>query len=97
MGPVSGSDEVFRIENPSFTLHKIIGSDRIHVMDHQLSMNVVTWDSEITGSVSKDNQVANMPPLAGTIELLIDPSIETEGGSTNLSPQRKIVEPIFEA
>lgn len=82
---VGSGDQVLRIENPQLTVFEILRGNRIHVMHHELSMDLVTGNTEIASLVSEHDQVANMAPFAGAIEPLVEPTIETEGGSTDLT------------
>jgi len=57
------------------------------VMYQQLMLNLIPRHTEITAIVSIDNLISNLLPFPGTIKLLIDPAIETEGGLTYLPTQ----------
>ena len=57
---------------------------RIHVMDDDVSEDFATLDPEIATYVSCDDCLPNLTPLTGRVELLVQPSLMTEGCNTNL-------------
>jgi hypothetical protein len=56
---------------------------RIHVMDNDVSIDFVTLNPEIATYVSCDYKLADLTPLTGRVELLVQPSLMTEGCDTD--------------
>lgn len=89
-------DQKFRIENPRLATFKIFRPNGIHVMNHQPIMDLVSGNSKITGLVSEYHEVPNSQPLSGSIESLIDPSIESESSFPHFTRQFEVVVALFE-
>jgi hypothetical protein len=75
---LAGSDQILRIYDRLGTVDKILHSKRIHVMNQQSSMNLVTFDAQIATHVTKDHFLARTTPCARLVKLLIQISVETE-------------------
>lgn len=69
---------------------------RIHVMNDQTNMNLVTDHSKIARIVSDNDVSTKLTPLSRLIELLIDPSVEAEGLMTDFALQSKVFESLVE-
>jgi len=93
---VRGADQEFGIECVISSMDNIALGKRIHVMNYQTSMDIITFDTQITPFVSNDYFLTKLPPLPGRIKLLIDPSVEPKCFATNYTFQRKVIEPVFE-
>jgi len=65
-------------------------------MDQQTSMDVVSNDAQIASVVTYYDFVTDLVPRSGRVELLIDPSIETECDFTDLTVKCQIRKPAFE-
>lgn len=52
-------------------------------MDDGSTRDVVAFNAKVATVVSSDDVVTNMLPLSGGVELLVDPSVETESAVTN--------------
>lgn len=65
-------------------------------MDDKLRVNIVPSDSEIARFVSKDRSLAKLAPFTRGVELLVDPSVESESLTTNLTSQREIIKALLE-
>ena len=74
----------------------VLGSNRIHVVNEKIAVNLVTIDSEIAAVVAKDDESSNILPLLRSIEPLVDPTVEPEGGSSDLSTKREILKTFLE-
>ena len=71
-------DKILRIKNPSFTITQVLRAYGIHVVHHQLRMNLIAWDSKITAVVTDYDLITNMLPFTGPVKPLIDPTVETK-------------------
>lgn len=69
---------------------------RIHVMNDDTVVNLIPINTQVTTIVTGDDVVTNLSPLSRRVELLVDPTIETESRFTNLSSERQILESLFE-
>lgn len=93
---VRHADEKLGIDDGTVTLDEICQSHRIHVMDDDLVVNVVAFDPEIAPVVSSDHEVADLLPLTGSIELLIDPTVGTERRLRDSSTESQVTVPFFD-
>lgn len=66
-------------------MNYLINPNRVHMMDKQLSMNLVTLNSQITTVIPVDNVVSNVSPLSRPVETLVEVSIEAESSYTDIS------------
>ena len=64
VGPVGATYEVIRIENIHIAMDNVFGHHRIHMMDDNTIMNIVSLDSEVASVISDDNVVTNIAPLS---------------------------------
>jgi len=60
-------------------------------MNIETSMNVVSFDAEITTVISKDDVVTNSSPLTRPIKFLIHVAIESERCFANLAMKSEIL------
>jgi hypothetical protein len=65
-------------------------------MDDRPSEDFATWHSEIASAVSYDDMVTKVSPLSRSVELLIEPSVESKRCLTYLPPKRQILETVLE-
>lgn len=72
-------DQVLGVKHPIGPTNKVLGRHRVDVVHEDLTPDVMSRDSEITAVVTDDDELANLLPLAGSVELLVDPAIEAEG------------------
>jgi hypothetical protein len=82
---VRGADQKLEIERVSSSMSDVLFSERIHVMDDQLVVNIVTIHAEIARLISKDCFLAKLAPFTRRVELLVDPTIESERLGGNIS------------
>lgn len=76
-------DEELRVENATVAVSDVLNLHWIHVMNDGTTRYVVAVDAEVASVVSCNHVVANLLPLARGVELLVDPSVETESAITN--------------
>jgi hypothetical protein len=79
------SNQELRIENAFVTVYNVLCKQRIHVMYEKFGVNIVTFYSEITTFISIDDKASCLLPLSGSVEGLVDPSVETERRHTYLA------------
>lgn len=75
---------------------KIFRADRVHVMNQDSIVNIVTFDTQITTIVSRDDYVADVTPLPRRVELLIHPPFEPEGRISHSSAERQVLEALLD-
>jgi hypothetical protein len=66
-------------------------------MDQRTRVDLIPRDTKIASVVSDYNIVPNLVPLSRLIEPLVDPPIEAEGSSADLSSEDEVVETFFES
>ncbi len=77
---MSHADQVLRVEDVWIELSlEVLGPNRIHVMNEDLAVDVVTRDPEVACVVSEDYLLPCLTPLGRMIEGLIQMPFETEG------------------
>lgn len=77
---VSHADQVFGVEYVRIELSlEVLGPNRVHVMNKNLTVDVVTWDPEVACVVSKDNLLSCLTPFGRVVEGLVQIPFETEG------------------
>jgi len=65
-------------------------------MDNQATVDLMTFYSEIASFVSKNCYVTQSTPLSRSVELLIDPAIESEGLTADFASKRQVFESLKE-
>jgi hypothetical protein len=95
VGSVGSRDQEFWVYDVGITLSNIVDRDRIHVMDQQPILNLSTFYSQITTKIPRYGVSSSRLPLARVVELLIDPSVESERRPTNNPTYREITKAIF--
>ena len=65
------------------------------MVDEQTPVDLVTGGAQIASQVSRNDVGTGILPLAGSIELLVDPTIEAEGGGAHSSTKGEVSETIF--
>src|SRR4051812_33525692 len=93
---VGGGDKVLRIQDKRRPIDYVLHGDRIHVMNHQPSMDLVTGNAQVTSVVSENNDVSNVSPFERSVKPLVDPPIRPEGRLTHLTTKIKVGKAIFE-
>jgi len=89
-------DQELWVKYPFLSTNKVISSDRVHVMDQQVRMDVVAGNTEIATFVSNDHELSGSLPLSRTVELLVDPAVKPEGGCAYLPRHGKVGKAFFE-
>ena len=93
---VSGADQEFRIQSVPSSVRNIRFIQGIHVMNNHTSVDFIAFDSQIATKVSGNNVSAETTPFSRRIELLIDPSVESECLTAYFALQSKIFIPFDE-
>jgi hypothetical protein len=78
-----GCDEKLGIENTHVAFDYVGGRHRIQMVNRDSLMNIVTLNTEVATVVSNDDMIADVTPLLGHVELLVDVTIEPEGRLSN--------------
>jgi hypothetical protein len=90
------TNQVAEIKSHACPVLNIPLSKRIHVMNDQSRVDLMTLETEITTIISNYCLLTQGTPLSRCIKFLINPSIESEGLATHLSSESQIIESIFE-
>lgn len=61
-------------------------------MNENTVVDLVSWDTQITASISNDDLVSNGFPLSTGVELLIQMAIRPESSDSDLSTNHRIAE-----
>jgi hypothetical protein len=96
VGIVGCADQELEIERMLSSVDDVLFDKRIHVMNDELCVNIVTIHTEIACLISKNCFLAKLSPFARRVEPLIDPSVETERLTTDLAFQREVLESFLE-
>jgi hypothetical protein len=89
-------NKVLRIEDVVITVYDVIGYHGIHVVDYWAIEDLIARDTKIGAFISCDDDMANLLPFSGPIELLIQVSLLIECRSTDDSCELEVFEPILE-
>lgn len=77
---VSHADQVFGVEDVRIELSlEVLGPNRVHVMNKNLTVDVVTRDPEVACVVSEDYLLSCLTPFGRVVEGLVQIPFETEG------------------
>lgn len=84
-------DEILWVENIVITMSDVIRRHRVHMMDDDPIIDLITFDSQIQTLITGNHLVTNMLPLSGSVESLIHVTLEAKSRSSNLSSELEIV------
>lgn len=87
---VGRGDEELGVENIFVAVSNIIDSHRVHVMDVEARMDLVTLDAKITALITVDNPVSGPFPLPRGVEHLVEMTLKAESSVTNNTSQSEI-------
>lgn len=79
-----------------FTVSDVLNRHRVHVVDVDLVVDLVTGDTKVATQVSSDYEVPSLPPLPRGVKILVDPAIPSKGRITNLALEAQVAETLFE-
>jgi len=74
----------------------VIDFNRVHVMDEYLIMDLVTLHPQVATFVADNNFVTNLLPFPGSVELLVDVTIESERCFAYARVKSEVLIPLFE-
>lgn len=97
VSPKSYRYQELGIQDSGIPFFNIGDSHRVHVMDVDGVMNVVTFDTHVTSVVPDDDVVSNVPPLSRRVEALVHPAVEPKGCFTDLSTKSEVLEAFLKA
>lgn len=89
-------DQKLRIKNPIVSFHDISYSHRIHVMNINSIVNLVSTKTKVATLISRYDVVAKVSPLGRGIKALIQIAIESESRPTDGPMQSEVIESINE-
>ena len=90
MGIMRRADQKFRIDQKLGRLPNIANFNRIHVVDVNSLMNIVSVADQITAKVSGNHEIPESPPLVRVIEPLIQVTLKPKRFPAHLSAQLQI-------
>ena len=94
---VSHADQVLGVEDVGIELSlEVLRPNRVHVMNENLVVDIVTWDPEVACVVSKDDLLPCLAPLGGVVEGLVQVPFETEGLIARILIETQVFVPILE-
>ena len=96
MGTMTGCDEVLGIKNPRLTVDNILASDRIHVVNQQLYLDLAPGDTKIATMIAHDHDVTDLMPEGGSVEPLVQPPSKPEGLISDLTPHGQVFKAFYE-
>ena len=95
VGILGCSDEKLWLEDVWIEFLEISGLNRIHVVDQRHVSDVESFDPEVTGFISSQNKVPDLPPLRRGVESLVQVTIEAKRGCTDLPGESQVVKPLL--
>lgn len=96
MGAMTCGDQVLRIEDPPVSVLDVLGRHRVHVVNQEISMKIMANNPKIATMITNDDFIPNHSPLSGTVEALVDPTIEAEGSRPHFSSEGQVLEALLE-
>jgi hypothetical protein len=88
------TDKIVRIEQQIVTMFDEIRSQRLDVMDHDLSGDGMIGAPEIETIVPSDHQITNVFSFGRSIEPLVHPTFGTECRTSDGSVTLQVMEPV---
>jgi hypothetical protein len=88
VGSMCSCDEELGIDHALVALMYVVRRQRIHVMDVESIVNLVTFDTEVACQVSSDDMLTNVFPFLRHVKHLIHVTVETESLSTDFAMKR---------
>ena len=67
------------VENRFIALDDVVNRHRVHVVNQDLVVDLMTVDPEVAPFVSCNHMQTNLSPLSRSVELLVDVSVEPKG------------------
>lgn len=77
---VTSRDQEFWIQDVGITMFDFVSRHRIHVMNDDLIVDLVSINAQIQAKISGDNFISNESPLSRRVKALVDVSVEAERG-----------------
>lgn len=93
---VRDTDQVIGIQKKLGSILYVLQTYRIHVMNYDLAVNIVSFDAEITAVVSDYYLISDSFPFRRTrVEHLVEYPVESESLFTNRAVKLEVLEPFF--
>lgn len=93
---VGYTDKELRIHQVVGCQPDVIYGDRIHMMDYDLAVYLITIHAEIQSIVSHNHKISYALPFGRPVELLIEISLEAERFFPNFAAKLEVLESLFE-
>src|SRR5690606_531748 len=84
---VCSCDEEFWIQNVPATTLELLDSHRIHVVNNDLVVDLMTFQSQVHTFIPSNYMVANIAPLLGCVESLIHIAVVPKGFQPDCAPK----------
>lgn len=81
---VAGIHQVFR------GVLNILNRERIHMMDENFALNVVSFHAQVTSVIAEDDDITDALPLFRAVKHLVELSVVTKCLFANLAEQSKV-------
>lgn len=88
------ADQKLRIGQIFGRLSDVANFNRIHVVDVNSLMNIVSIASQITAEISGNHMILDFSPLTGVVEFLIQITLKSKRLLAHLSIQLQVLEAI---
>ena len=93
---VRDTDQVIGIQKKLGSILYVLQTYWVHVVNNDLSVNIVSFDAEITAIISDYYLVSNSFPFPRTgVKHLIEYPVESEGLLTDGAMELQIIESLF--
>lgn len=92
-----GGDQELGIDDAFLSSYKIHFGQRVHVMNQDVTMNIVARDPKIAPQITNDNYLSCRLPLSRPIERLVHPPIEAEGLLSYVAAKVEVLEALLES
>ena len=87
--------QVTRIHQVQRTRFNVFHRQRVHVMDQDPVMNIVSFNAQVASVIAEDDDVADALPLFRAVKHLVETSVVTKCLFTNFARQAKVFVSFF--
>lgn len=91
VGGVPYTDQVLKTQSKFTALDDVSRNKRVHVVDNNLVVNLVTFYTQIATKVTRDGVPSKTTPGHRGVEILVDPSFEAEGRFADVPAECEIL------
>lgn len=93
---VRDGDQELGIEYSCVSVFDITNRHRIHVMDVNPVVDIVTLHAKVASIVSNNDVASDIPPFPRRVKTLVEITIEPEGYIADLPSKRKVFKSFFQ-